>query len=217
MKSLKKLDIDKVLGEVFKEYRVKNKLTQEKIAEKLGISVKYISRIENGTGGVKVETLVNYMNGLDGVRKVNQSKDVANTLTDFNKLISYVSAGIILILLCVAVFLISNTVATGIAVRKEEIGIMKLIGATDFLVRAPFVVEGIVIGFVGAAIPLVLLSVLYGRICEYIAEKFNFIGNMMTFVSTNTIFSTLIPVALALGVGIGFVGSCVTIRKHLRV
>ena len=162
-------------------------------------------------------TLVNYINGLDGVRKVNQSKDVANTLTDFNKLISYVSAGIILILLCVAVFLISNTVATGIAVRKEEIGIMKLIGATDFLVRAPFVVEGIVIGFVGAAIPLVLLSVLYGRICEYIAEKFNFIGNMMTFVSTNTIFSTLIPVALALGVGIGFVGSCVTIRKHLRV
>lgn len=62
MKSEKKIDIDKILGEVFKEYRVKNKLTQEKIAEKLGISVKYISRIENGTGGVKVETLVNYMN-----------------------------------------------------------------------------------------------------------------------------------------------------------
>lgn len=62
MKSLKKQDIDKVLGEVFKEYRVKNNLTQEKIAEKLGISVKYISRIQNGTGGVKVETLVNYMN-----------------------------------------------------------------------------------------------------------------------------------------------------------
>ena len=62
MKSLKKQDIDNVLGEVFKEYRVKNNLTQEKIAEKLGISVKYISRIENGTGGVKVETLVNYMN-----------------------------------------------------------------------------------------------------------------------------------------------------------
>lgn len=62
MKSIKKIDIDKILGEIFKEYRVKNKLTQEKIAEKLGISVKYISRIENGTGGVKVETLVNYMN-----------------------------------------------------------------------------------------------------------------------------------------------------------
>lgn len=62
MKSIKKIDIDRILGEVFKEYRIKNKLTQEGIAEKLGISVKYISRIENGTGGVKVETLVNYMN-----------------------------------------------------------------------------------------------------------------------------------------------------------
>ena len=62
MKSDKKIDIDKILGQIFKEYRTKNKLTQEEIAEKLEISVKYISRIENGTGGVKVETLVNYMN-----------------------------------------------------------------------------------------------------------------------------------------------------------
>ena len=78
MKSLKKLDIDKVLGEVFKEYRVKNKLTQEKIAEKLGISVKYISRIENGTGGVKVETLVNYMNILGITPNVIFEKLIVN-------------------------------------------------------------------------------------------------------------------------------------------
>ena len=62
MKSLKKFDIDKVLGEVFKEYRVKNKFTQEIIAEKLGISLKYISRIENGYSGIKTQTLINYMN-----------------------------------------------------------------------------------------------------------------------------------------------------------
>ena len=78
MKLLKKLDIDKVLGEVFKEYRVKNKLTQEKIAEKLGISVKYISRIENGTGGVKVETLVNYMNILGITPNVIFEKLIVN-------------------------------------------------------------------------------------------------------------------------------------------
>ena len=62
MNSINKADIDKILGDTFKEYRLKSKLTQEKVAERLGISVKYISRIENGTGGVKVETLVNYMN-----------------------------------------------------------------------------------------------------------------------------------------------------------
>ena len=78
MKSDKKSDINKILGEVFKEYRIKNKLTQEKIAEKLGISVKYISRIENGTGGVKVETLVNYMNELSMSPNVIFEKLIVN-------------------------------------------------------------------------------------------------------------------------------------------
>lgn len=163
------------------------------------------------------ESLVTYLQSLDGVREVNQSEAVANTLTDFNRLIGYVSAGIILILLGVAVFLISNTVTVGISVRREEIAIMKLIGATDFLVRAPFIVEGIVIGLVGAAIPLVLLYVMYDRIIIYISQKFSFIGSMMSFISTKTVFHTLIPVALLLGVGIGFFGSMITIRKHLKV
>ena len=78
MKSEKKVDIDKILGEIFKEYRLKSKLTQEKIAEKLGISVKYISRIENGTGGVKVETLVNYMNILGITPNVIFEKLIVN-------------------------------------------------------------------------------------------------------------------------------------------
>ncbi|MCM1105991.1 MAG: permease-like cell division protein FtsX [Blautia sp.] len=162
-------------------------------------------------------SLVNYLESIPGVREVKQSELVANTLSDFNRLVGYVSAGIILILLCVAVFLISNTVTVGISVRREEIAIMKLIGATDFLVRAPFVVEGMLIGLVGAAIPLSLLYVLYQRIMVYITDKFSFIGSMMKFVSVQAVFSTLIPVAVVLGVGIGFVGSQLTIRKHLKV
>lgn len=78
---------------------------------------------------------------------------------------------------------------------------------TDFSVRSPFVVEGILIGLIGSAIPLGLLGVMYGKICAYIANKFSFIGNMMTFIPTKEIFSTLVPVALILGVGIGFLGS----------
>ena len=154
---------------------------------------------------------------MDGIREVKQSAVVANTLTDFNKLIGYVSAGIIIILLGVAVFLISNTITVGISVRREEIGIMKLIGATDYFVRAPFVVEGIVIGLIGAAIPLGILYVLYGRIIDYIGDKFSFISNMMKFLPADEVFHTLVPVALILGVGIGFIGSRITIRKHLKV
>ena len=163
------------------------------------------------------DSLVAYLNGLPGVREVKKSAQVANTLTDFNKLLGYVSGGIILILLCVAVFLISNTVTVGISVRKEEIAIMKLIGATDFLVRAPFVVEGMVIGMIGAAIPLVLLYFMYQKIIVYIAEKFSFIGSMIVFEPVHTVFATLIPVGVILGAGIGFLGSQMTIRKHLKV
>lgn len=163
------------------------------------------------------KALVTYLKGLDGVREVHQSEVAANTLSDLNSLIGYISAGIILILIAVAVFLISNTIRTGISVRREEIAIMKLIGATDYFVRAPFVVEGIVIGLIGAAIPLGILYALYGKIVMYISDKFSFISNMMKFLSVNEIFHNLIPVALVLGVGIGFIGSRITIRKHLRV
>ena len=162
-------------------------------------------------------SLVTYLKTIYGVREVKESAKVANTLTDFNHLVGYVSAGIILILLCVAVFLISNTVTVGISVRKEEIAIMKLIGATDYLVRAPFIVEGMFIGLIGATIPLLLLYFMYQKIIVYIADKFNFIGSMINFVPVHTVFKTLIPVAVILSVGIGFLGSRLTIRKHLKV
>ncbi len=161
--------------------------------------------------------LVNYLKSIDGVRSVNQSQVVAETLTEFNKILSIVSVGIISILLSVAIFLINNTIATGINVRKEEIGIMKLIGATDFLVRAPFVVEGIVIGLVGASLPLALLYVLYDKIVAHVATEYSMIGSLVEFVSPVILFQGLIPIGLLLGVGIGLLGSTWTIRKHLKV
>uniref|UniRef100_UPI0040566326 permease-like cell division protein FtsX n=1 Tax=Agathobacter sp. TaxID=2021311 RepID=UPI0040566326 len=171
----------------------------------------YVKDISQQTG------LVTYLESIDGVREVKQSQSVAETLTEFNKILSLVSGGIILILLCVAVFLINNTVTVGIAVRKEEIAIMKLIGATDFLVRAPFMVEGIVIGLAGAAVPLVLLYVLYDKIMIYVAGQFSFVGALLKFVAPTAIFQSLVPIAVALGVGIGFLGSIWTVRKHIRV
>ena len=98
--------------------------------------------------------LKNYVLSIPGVRKINSLDEVADTLTAVNQLITYVSVGIIIVLLLVSVFLISNTVTVGISVRKAEINIMKYIGATDFLVRAPFVLEGVIIGLIGAVIPL---------------------------------------------------------------
>ena len=161
--------------------------------------------------------LVKYIEGLDGVRKVEHSKQAADTLSTFNKLIAYVSVAIILILLAVAFFLISNTITMGISIRQEEIGIMKLIGATDFFVRSPFVLEGILLGAIGAALPLGVLYVMYDKAIGYIISKFSVIGNFLQFLDVWTVFQFLIPVGIVLGVGIGLFGSIFSIRKHLRV
>lgn len=165
----------------------------------------------------KQSDLVKFIEGLDGVRKVEQSKQAADTLSSFNKLIAYVSVIIILILLAVAFFLISNTITMGISIRQEEIGIMKLIGATDFFVRSPFVIEGILLGAIGAAIPLGILYIMYDKAIGYIVSKFSVLGNFLQFLDVWTVFQFLLPVGIGLGVGIGLFGSIFSIRKHLRV
>ncbi|RHO79083.1 ABC transporter permease [Ruminococcus sp. AF45-4BH] len=171
----------------------------------------YLNQIEKQT------ELVNYIQGLDHVREVNQSEQAANTLGSFNKLVSYASIIIIAILLLISVFLISNTVSVGISVRKEEIGIMKYIGATDAFVRAPFVLEGMVLGVIGAAIPLAALYFLYNTAVEFVLTKFNVLTGVVDFIPVWQIYQVLLPIGLLLGIGIGFIGSIWTTRKHLRV
>ena len=112
----------------------------------------------------------------------------------------------------------SDCVDGGRAVKnEEEIAIMKYIGAKDGFVRAPFIIEGILIGLVGAAIPLGILYVLYNRAITYILTKFSLLNNILDFLPVGQVYKTLLPVGLLLGIGIGFVGSFFTIRKHLRV
>ena len=162
------------------------------------------------------QDLVKFAQSLDGVRQVNKSDVVANTLSSVNMLVAYVSIAIIAILLGVSIFLISNTVTTGITVRKEEIAIMKYIGAKDFVVRSPFVIEGLIIGLFGAAIPLALLYFLYDKAVVYIMEKFSILKNIITFLPVGNVYIYLLPIGLAMGIGIGFLGSYFTVRKHLR-
>ena len=161
--------------------------------------------------------LVTWLESIPEVRKVMYSALTADTLSGANLLIAYVSLGIIAILLAVSIFLISNTVAIGISVRSEEINIMKYIGATDFFVRAPFVLEGMLIGLMGALIPLWLIYSIYNYALTYIIDRFTVLSSFLNFVSVEELFGTLTPVSLIIGIGIGFFGSYSTVRKHLHV
>lgn len=161
--------------------------------------------------------LVTYLESVEGIRLINKSEITARTLTSINSLVGYVAIGIIIILLCVSVFLIANTVTIGISVRKEEINIMKYIGATDFFVRFPFVIEGILIGAFGSLIPLGIVYLIYSNVIGYVLNKFTVLSSILKFIPVNEIFHTLVPVSVCIGVGIGFIGSFTTVRKHIRV
>lgn len=166
--------------------------------------------------GTQMDT-VKKLKGISGVRKVNSSDVTAKSLESLSRLVSYASIGIIGILLLVSLFLISNTIAIGISVRREEIAIMKLIGAKDMFVRAPFLVEGVIIGLAGSIIPIGIIFFMYNSIIGYLSEHFSIIADMVEFVPSSQVFTGMLPVSLVMGVGVGFFGSLVTTHKHLRV
>ena len=207
--------------DAWKEFSLKMyKGDQEKINQAFGSSnplQNYASYNITISDVSKQAEFVSFLEGLDGVRKVNSSEVTAENLASINSLVGYASVGVIVILLLVSIFLISNTITIGITIRKEEIAIMKLIGATDFFVRAPFIVEGITIGLVGSAVPCVFLYFMYSMVIEFLVNRFSIFDTWLNFLPRGDVFQTLIPVCLLIGIGIGFVGSMVTTRKHLKV
>ena len=163
------------------------------------------------------EEFVAYLTSIDGVRKVNYSNSAVAALENINKIIGLLSAAIIGVLLAVAVFLISNTISVAAAFRKQENQIMKLIGATNWMIRAPFLVEGVIIGLIGSILPLAGIYVLYQKAVMYIDANYRIMTGIFQPMPIADLFPSMVGVALTLGVGIGFFASFFTIRKHLKV
>ena len=161
--------------------------------------------------------LTAYLENQSLVRSVKYSKAAAETLFGAGNLLTMTMTGVVGILLAVSAFLISMTVTVGIVSRKEEIEILKYIGASDFFVCGPYVTEGLLIGLVGAALPLGIVWYVYDRAVLYIGQNYTLVYSLMRFLPAETLFRTLVPVSLGLGMGIGLLGSLLTVRKHLKV
>ena len=197
----------------------KNEYLTEELAESFGSDNPLADSASYTVYTTQVEyqkQVADYLAGIEGIRQVNSSQELATTLQGINRAVSYLSLAIIVILLAVAAFLIGITISMGISVRKEEISIMKLIGAADYFIRGPYIVEGVLLGLIGSILPLLLLGVLYRKLTEYIAERFYSAFATFHFVDSATIFAALVPISLLIGLGIGFLGSYITSSRQLQ-
>ncbi len=152
-----------------------------------------------------------------GIEKIRHAEDIASILTTFNTITRIVSIILLVILAVIAVGIIMNTIKLTVFIRKNEINIMKYVGATDWFIRWPFIIEGIIIGLVGAMIPSLITMATYDSLVNLMESKFTMITNILTPVSGMDIFPIVIPIALLAGALLGSVGSISSIRKHLNV
>ena len=135
-------------------------------------------------------------------------------MQDGIKIGSYV---IIIALIAVSIFIISNTIKLTVYARRKEISIMKYVGATNSFIRWPFIVEGIIIGLLSGIISLVIISGLYMVVSRNVTFV-NFLANLgLKLLEFNEMFNFILIVYLVLGMGIGIIGSSLSMRKYLKV
>ena len=164
----------------------------------------------------ETQDFVEYLQRLEGVRKVNASNLLAEGLGNLGRILEVVSAVVLAALLAISIMLISNSISVAIAMRKDEIRIMRYIGATNGFIRVPFVLEGVILGLIGAALPLAAVWYNYDPAVHGLSKRLMAFGSLLTFLTRAQVFRILFPVALLLGIGIGVLGSVFAMRRHLR-
>lgn len=152
-----------------------------------------------------------------GIESIRHAQQLTDTLMAIDAIFKIVSVVIIAILAIISIGIIMNTIKLTVFIRKNEIGIMKYVGATDWFIRWPFIVEGVIIGLIGAAIPSVISWLSYDRIVDYFNTHISVLNTLVSLKSGSEIFIVTIPVALLVGALLGAVGSITSVRKHLRV
>ncbi len=153
---------------------------------------------------------------LKGVRKIDCPQQIIDFISNSAYWVRLVCAVLLIVLLIIATFIISNTIKLTVFARRKEINIMKYIGATDWFIRWPFVVEGVIIGFVGAVLAFIPIGWGYAALVDMINTSKNSI-NFIKFVNFNSVWLELVIIFTSTGSVIGALGSMMSIRKHLKV
>jgi len=161
----------------------------------------------------RVTTVVDNIKSMSGIETIKDARDVVDKIISITNAIKWVGIVIFLILIGVSLFLIGNTIKLTVYARRREIGIMKYIGATDWFIRWPFILEGAFIGIIGALIAGVLLY--YGY--RFLYLKMNAGIMMVQLISPAYVMNTMLIEFIVGGILIGIIGSILAIRKFLAV
>ena len=154
---------------------------------------------------------------MENVYNVESSDTTIKGLVAIANAVRIVSVVILTLLILISIFIIANTIKLTVHARRKEISIMKYVGATDSFIRWPFVIEGIIIGIVAAIISIVILGIAYSLVTNAISDSVLLNKMGMTLLGFSDMLSLLVIVYLGLGIGIGTLGSVISMRKYLQV
>lgn len=176
----------------------------------------YIVQLEDVS---KSEEVIKHIQDYEGVESVQYYKDAVNSLIRIADFIKQAGAGMIIILLLISVFIISNTIKITVLNRYKEIELMQYIGATNGYVRGPFMIEGIMLGLIGSIVSILLISLGYNYIINYLAGRYVALLSGMSgyMIGVEMIINDLIIIFLTIGIGIGILGSLISLKKFLSV
>ena len=150
-----------------------------------------------------------------GVAKVNAHLEYAEGFIKVRNIINVISAVLVGILAVISVFIMSNTIKLATYTRREEIAIMKMVGATNMFIRLPFIIEGLLLGVLGGGLAFVSVWGMYEAICQKLLS--GFIGGIMDIVSFNIVMLPLLAVFMGIGIFVGVIGGNIAIRDYLKV
>jgi hypothetical protein len=154
---------------------------------------------------------------IEGVDKVEYGQSLSEMLMSVSNVFQVAGILVMLVLGVISVMIIINTIRISVMNRRVEINIMKYVGATDWFIRWPFIIEGIIIGLIGAVLPMLVGMPMYGKTVSLFYNHIPFVENFVRFRVVGDVFSFILPAALIFGILLGVVGSVTSIRKHLQV
>lgn len=160
-----------------------------------------------------VSTVVKNIEGMPGIYSIQDGRGIVDKIITISRTIKWAGSIILIILIGVCLFLIGNTIRITLYSRRKEIGIMKYIGATDWFIRWPFIIEGIIIGIAGGIVSDIILYYLYKIV--YVKAASTLV--IMQLISPTYVITSILGIFILVGIIIGAAGSALSIRKFLEV